>query len=317
MEFISSDQIDTHSLNSIHFDIFIVAAGYEKRCTYLLKNYTISAENKYAIAFKEKFNELNRKRNNEFLKENGFTFLEISGTDAQSLDIFLSKEVFSSAKRDLKILVDYSCMTKLWYATIVNFFTREEGRFNSVRAYFSYTPASFSIPKRIKPAKKAEPIHVGLNKFDPSKQTALVIGLGHEKGRAEFLRKKVNPDFISLMYADPAPDNQYVENVFRMNQNIMNEVDVRNLINYPLNDINKINDLLTQLCLDLRLKYNVILAPLGPKLHALCCVLLATRFPDIDVWRVSAGSNELAYDRDAGSDPIVLEVDFTGDEEDF
>ncbi len=46
MEFIKSEQTDPGALTSIHFDIFIVAAGYEKRCTYLLEHFSISAGRK-------------------------------------------------------------------------------------------------------------------------------------------------------------------------------------------------------------------------------------------------------------------------------
>ncbi len=89
----------------------------------------------------------------------------------------------------------------------------------------------------------------------------------------------------------------------------------RNLFNYPLNDLSRINDLLTNLCLDLRLKYNVILAPLGPKVHALNCILLSTSYPDVDVWHISSGNSESPYDRTAGSDPLVLEVMFINEDE--
>ncbi len=317
MEFISAVQRNPELLNSIHFDIFIVAAGYEKRCTFLLEGHRIAADRKFAIAFREKYNELHRKHNNQILQENGFSFVELSGNDSLTLDAYLKENVFNTDKNHLKILVDYSCMSKLWYSTIISFFIRDEIRFKSIMTYFSYTPASFSMPRKVKLPKNAESIHLGMKKFDPSKPTALVIGLGYETGRAEFVRKKIKPDVTYLMYADPAPDNQYVENIFKTNQDIINEVEVRNLINYPLNDLSRINELLTNLCLDLRLKYNVVLAPLGPKVHALTCILLSTRYPDVDVWRIGTGRSESPYDRTAGSDPLVLEVLFSGDEEEF
>ncbi len=173
----------------------------------------------------------------KILQDHGFSFIRLSGNDSTSLDRFLNDNIFDTGKKDLNILIDYSCMTKLWYSTIINYFVSDESLFHTVRAFFSYTPASFNAPKKVKSPKKAESIHVGMKKFDPSKPTALVIGLGYEKGRAEYVQKKVKPDMTCLMYADPAPDTQYVESVFRMNQEIINGVEVRNLINYPLDNL--------------------------------------------------------------------------------
>ncbi|HYW95290.1 MAG TPA: hypothetical protein VE870_06875, partial [Bacteroidales bacterium] len=240
MEFIRANQVDANTLNSNIFDIFIVAAGYEKRCTYLLENYNISAAKKVAIAFDEKSNELHRRKNNRILKDNGFTFIQIAGSERDSLGSYLEEHVFTPGSKNLRILIDYSCMTKLWYSTIINYFVEEEDHYDSVNAFFSYTPAKFSLPKKSKSPKKVESINIGTKRFDPAKPTALVIGLGYEKGRAEYIKRKVKPDLTCLMYADPAPDNQYVECVFKMNQDIMNEIDVRNLYNYPLNEISRI-----------------------------------------------------------------------------
>ncbi len=315
MEFISADQTDPKTLNTLNFDLFIAAAGYEKRCTYLLEKYDIHAEKKIAIAFKEKFNELFRKRTNQILTSHGFLFYEISGNDHLALEDWLQQVFSQNGKKKLQILLDYSCMTKMWYSTIIHYFIREEKKFDHITIYFSYTPASFGSPKKVKAPKKAQSINIGTKEVDPGKPKALVIGLGYEKGRAEFLIKKVKPAIVYLMYADPAPDEKYVISVFKMNQDILTEVEPRNMINYPLNDLAKTNELLTNLCLDLRLRYNVILAPLGPKVHALNCILLATRYPDIDVWRISSGSNVSVYDRIAGSDPLVLKVVFNNEED--
>jgi hypothetical protein len=77
----------------------------------------------------------------------------------------------------------------------------------------------------------------------------------------------------------------------------------------------KSDRLLTDLCLDLRLNYRIILAALGPKPFALICMLVGARYPDIEVWRVGAGKLESVYDRIPVGEPLVYSVEF-GNHED-
>ena len=220
-------------------------------------------------------------------------------------------------KNSLNILVDYSCMTKLWYASIINYLILQEEDFRKIRLFFSYTPAEFSIRKKIKLPSKVSSLSMGLSKFDPSKPTALLIGMGIEKGLSRFIYKKIKPEFCCLMYADPAPDENYVRDVFDNNQEVINLVDVRNLVSYPLNDLEKTDEILTDICLQLRLRYNVILVSVGPKVFSLSCLLLAIRYPDVDVWRVSASQNSTIVDRIPVGNPIILEVVLSGRDDDY
>jgi hypothetical protein len=315
MEFVNLEQIDSEELSSLTFDIMIAVSGYERRCSYLIENYKIKAGKLIAICFTEKSNELFRKQNNETLTSHGFEFIFASGNDAQQI-ISSMGNIFNQLKnKELNILIDYSCMTKIWYSAIINVLLRRENSVRKVYAYFSYTPAKFDKPKKQKTIRYAHSMVQGKRYFDSNKPTALLIGLGVEKNRIAYLRQLVKPKHILLMYADPAPDRHYVECVFENNQEIIAEVGARNLINYPLKDQQKTNEIMTDICIDLRMKYNVILAPLGPKVHALTCLLLSSRYPDIDVWRVSAGSNESIYDKTPDGPPLILKVLFSEDDD--
>ncbi|MFW5821681.1 MAG: hypothetical protein ACOCWA_10340, partial [Bacteroidota bacterium] len=96
--------------------------------------------------------------------------------------------------------------------------------------------------------------------------------------------KYLQPDRIILMYADPAIDENYTDKVFNHNEEIIHKTKPRDLINFPIKDANAINEIITQKCVELRLNYNVIIAPMGPRIFALNSYLLANRYPDIFVW---------------------------------
>jgi hypothetical protein len=81
--------------------------------------------------------------------------------------------------------------------------------------------------------------------------------------------------------------------------------------------MDKANEIITSLCLSLRAKYNVIISPVGPKILSLLSLLLASRFPDLNVIRVSSGGYASAFDRIPSSNPLVYSAEFVSDEIDI
>lgn len=318
MEYNHSEQTNLKYLQGKHFNLVIAASGFEKRSITLIETLEYSADRKVVFAFSERQNIFNRENNDKFFISKGFEFVKASGEDSSVIQGFLS-DFFSSFSEDfIEILVDYSCMTRIWYATLINFFSSNASSLKYVSIFFTYTPAGFNLPKKIKPVKIAESlIHKESLNGKTSKPLALVIGLGIEKNKAEYLVKKLNPAQVILLYADPALEKDYVKAVLRNNRELIDSVEMRNLLNYPLEDMIVTTEILTNICLILRMKFNVIIAPVGPKIFSLISILLTTRYPDIDVWRVSSGAGEPLFDRLPANDPLVYKVSFVNDDEDF
>jgi hypothetical protein len=314
MELIQAEQVSFNELFEVSFDLVIAVAGYESRCPYMFEKLVLVDEIRIALAFKERSSDLFRPANNRKLREMGFNFVEESGNSLVDVDSIL-KTVSADQKDSLNILVDYSCMTKLWYASFVNYFIQNELPYSKISVYFSYTSSTYTEPKKPVSLKLAEPLGSGPLDIVKGKPVALVIGLGYEKNKAEFLYKALDPETTYVFYADPTDDNRFVEKVYINNFKLIDNLHKDQVINFPIRDLKKIDSLLTELCLQLRLKYKVILAPLGPKPFALCCMLLAARYPDIEVWRVSAGKSENVYDREPYGEPLVYKVDFGLDED--
>jgi hypothetical protein len=314
MELIQADQVSFNELYEVPFDVVIGVAGYESRCPYMFEKMVLVDEIKVALAFRERSADLHRPENNQKLRDMGFNFVEASGNSLVDVGSIL-ESCGSDQKDSLNILVDYSCMTKLWYASFVNYFIQNELPQKKISVYFAYTSSTFSEPKKPVNLKMAEPLGNGPHGIIKGKPVALIIGLGYEKNKAEFLYKTLEPEQTYVFYADPTDDHRFVEKVYINNFRLIDHLHKDQVINFPIRDLKKIDSLLTTLCLDLRLNYKVILAPLGPKPFALCCMLLAARYPDIEVWRVSAGKSENVYDREPFGEPLVYRVDFGLDED--
>ncbi len=318
MDYYHSSQTSMRELQGKHFNLVLVASGYEKRSTTLIESLEYTADRQIAFAFSEKKNVFHREENDNFFLSRNFELITVSGQDAEIIKNFLIDYFTVSSEEYIEILIDYSCMTKIWYATLINFFIESTYDVKYVSTFFAYTPAGFNLTKKGKPVKVADSlIHKEPVKFKTIKPLALIVGLGIEHKKAEYIVKKLKPAQLILMYADPAIEKGYVEAVLRNNRNLIESVEIRNLLNYPLEDMEVTTEILTSLCLILRMKYNIIIAPAGPKVFSLLSLLLAANYPDIDVWRVSSGSGEPAFNRIPAKDPLIFKVNFINENEDI
>ncbi len=313
MDLLSAKQASIEMLESIQFDLFIASTGFEERCAWLADKYTIQAKNKISLVSSKKHLSLFRHKNGKLFRDNDFSFIDLSFDSNQALVIFLKDFLANNSDRDLNILVDYSGMTKAWYIGLVNILTELDTN-NSVNVYFSYTPVEGSKAKKNKPSKVVESLNHPSKRKTNTRPTTLIIGLGTAKEKNDYLIESLNPDKIILMYPDPAYKG-YVEMLFEINKELINAVDMRNMINYPLYDLDKANEILTNLVLDQRLKSNVYIASMGQKPLGLLSILLCLQYPDLDNLRFKSSNIYTEYKKQVIVDPIIMKASFIGSNE--
>ncbi len=318
MELIYAHQIGFDQVSDEEFDFFLAASGYEIRSTYLLENVEINAKKKIALGFDEMKDNPVRIKNDAVFLERGFESFELSTTEAEKLEGLLDN-LFKDTKEDkLRFLIDYSCMSKIWYAAIIKYFIDNESIISNLEIFFSYTPAVFSEPKDIKPGRKPSGPE-GLLK--PNKVAvrpcALVMGLGYEKYVSESLFNNLNYDALYVFYSNPAFDNRYVSKVMENNRQVLETILPERVFPYPIEDLERTDSVLTSLCLELRLAHHVALLPVGPKPFTLSCLLLAARYPDIEVWNVKTGEEGPLYERKPLGEPLVCKTIFSNNDEIF
>ncbi|MDC6362558.1 MULTISPECIES: hypothetical protein [Flavobacteriaceae] len=310
-----AEQITLTNIEKDEYDLIIASSGYESRATCLvekLKNQ--SKSRKIYIGFKERKEEKQRKINDGKFLELGFVKHDIEAGEGNFEDIIgILDNIFTDflKRKELNVFVDYSCMTKVWYSTIINYFSFKHSVLESLQISFGYTPAKYSKPKEPMPNQYMGPIP-GVYRISASnKPIVLVIGLGYEKYRAKGLVEHIDPEKTFVFYSKPAFDEKYVTDIEQNNSDLLVNLDSQNIHCHPVNDLISTESQLTSLYHALRDDYKIILAPQGPKPFALLCILLAHRYPDIDIWRVSAGGSRKVYDREPSLlDPIICKVVF-------
>jgi hypothetical protein len=299
MKVFKTKQIDSQSLLEQEFDLFLAASGYETRARNLVESLgkQIKAKNKICIQFSNHQEQLSRTINDQTFKHFKFKMEKHSGDEESFIFPILDSLMNAQSNNTLNILVDYSCMTRIWYASILKYFKYKPFEQFQVNIFFSYSSSQFAKP----PEATVYNRHVGpIDGFYsitiPEKPTALIIGLGYVQSRAYGLSEFFDVDPF-VFVADSSSNKDFYDEVVGNNERLLRSTNENHIYKYQLNNLLATETLLYSLTQDLLTDYRVVLAPCGPKPFTLLCLITGLRLPEIDVWRISAGEDEVPVDK--------------------
>jgi hypothetical protein len=310
MRLINTRQIDANEVfPEPGFDAFIAASGYEERATYTLTTLPVaSIPRKIAFGFGDRTTG-RRKINDTIFDSADVNVVPVDGNSGSAVRAHIVALLDDITSETPRIFVDYSSMTRAWYAGIIEAIAAVKNK-TSVTCVFGYSPASYSPPSNPTPNAIAGPI-AGFCSLDvPDKPSALIIGLGYERERALGILEYIDPAVAFAFYTDPAIDERYTACVVQNNRGLLELLGRDRIFRHPLSDLQRAGSLLVSLYSALADDYRVILAPLGVKPFSLLCLLLASRFLDVDVWRVTAGERGPIHVREPAGPILMLRADF-------
>jgi len=299
-------QIELDTLLTVPcFDIVICSSGYETRASFLadkLKDKKI--DNKFVLSFKDNKDVSSRKKNDQIFENLNYTFIEKDKDENTFLkDILLLINDYPK-DRHINILVDYSSMSRTWFASFINAFQYSN---SNTSFYFSYSVAKFKNPNpNISPSIKFDPIPGFNNLSIPDKPTALIIGLGYEKGRASGLIEYFDAQEVFLFHTD---NEDYQNEITKANKQIIKQVKSDNIIPYPLKDIEYTYTILSNICTELSDRYRIIIAPCGPKPFSIISYVIGLQLGYVDIWRISGENDPIKGNRLPSGEMIIFQLD--------
>ena len=316
MELVHAYQICPEELKTEKIDFIIAASGFHYRCTYLSENIDLANTGKHLITYDDN-NYINLRKENEsvFIKL-GFLPVTEKARSGKEIEKLLDKVCRNNASEILNIIVDYSCMPKIWIATILDFISKNELPQQRINIFFAYTPKKF-LPNIKKIIDFIGPIIEPKDLLQNDKNLTLIAGLDNHYESILKLTKDINPQKIYAFVPDPAFDEAYSKSVLEKNKPLLEKIGYENIIKYPANKQEEINSILTSLCLEVRLNSRIIIVPLGPKTFALTSLLLSLRYPDIKLWDIT--SKIYKYNPKGGiasGEPVILKAAFCNDYDD-
>jgi hypothetical protein len=291
--------METTDLSELDIDLAISCLGYETRAVKVAEKFFDSAKRKVAIGFcRQKVLSFHDNRN-YFIKAGFEVFDDISDERFQSvveslLDIPM-QDKYSGPRR---IVVDISCFDRYRLAVLCQSLLDQVHR-NQVEIWFCYNIAAYDPPEsNFSINAKLQPVHpsyVG-TRPDPLAGTTAIIGLGYERekalGAAEYL--EANEVFT---YCPISQIEEYRASVEDANELLLSQLASDHRFVYSVDHPAKLVSELSSVVKGIMLRSSIIMIPLGPKMFALCCLLTATMFPDVSVWRMSQGGATTPSDR--------------------
>ena len=304
MELIDFIQIPSESISDFEPDLFIAASDYESRSLEIPQKMNNPGQRKVVLAFTERQKYLHRPKNDQYFRENNYEVFFTTEFGAPDFE-----NIFNEYKQEeLKILIDISVMTRKWYCAFLSFL-HTTNKFKRLQVRVFYCPAFYDAPvqlRRISSLRSYETKKNQYNHHHHDKKTALLLGFGIEIGLSQKIFDKINPDHTILLYADPAVQKEYVENVFVTNHNVINRLPIRNMISYPVLNPLEIYKLLTDTILPLRDEYHVVIVPQGPKIFSFMTMLFQNSYPDVELicpeYHLKHVKDRLAYPEVTGLD---------------
>lgn len=285
MEVKYGKQIGISDVKGLSIDLFILGGNHEKRILTLFDSVKNVNEIKRSIVFRFK---------DDFTASDNFELETIK--DCNQIYTLLNR-VFTEHIGDFfTLLVDYSCMTKAWYYSIILFLSKKNLKQKGIRVIFSYTPSKYSKPLTPKPNSDIAPLP-GKYVVPTNNPKALIVCLGYEQNKAEGIIEHLDPKLCHIFYTKPSLDPLFAEKVEQNNANIIKERN-KQITTYAFDDLLSLERALNALYQTLKKDYSIIIAPLGPKPFALVSMIMAAKYPEIDIWRVGSGYDINEYDRE-------------------
>lgn len=309
MKLVHTRQVPEQGISEGNWDVFIGASGYEARATHAWgKIRNLRIPRRCVLGFQDRRSG-NRAENDWVFENSGVQIVPAYGDDCEQARSLIRREIEASGGDHVRVLLDYSSMTRAWYSGLLSGIEEVQGKAR-VEVWFSYSPAKFEDPLESPANACAGPLgdYCGLDL--PEKPSALVVGLGYERYRSLGLLQYVDPAIAFASYTEPAMDERFSRTVLVNNGPMLQRLPSSHIYRHPMDDLQRTGNMLRSLCEGLCDDYRVILAPLGVKPFALLCLLLARQLSGLDVWRVSAGVKAEPQQRIALGPLLVLETIF-------
>lgn len=295
------------------YDLFLCALGFEDRSTFILRS-GIDAERRAAFPFNSM--RVGAFRNN--LQVARAVGAEVHESESDDRFRALMANLLASATRaheSATIAVDISSFTRVRLAHIVKALEVASGS-TRIEVDFLYAPARFSPPpttvEGMLEAGPVTPEFRGSMRRVSIPLTA-VIGLGYEPQRALGAFELLEPaDTWAFL---PSSDNRrYDESLQTANSSLLDLIPDGQVLTYNVRDAADTYYRLESFVFTMKTHNRLALVPMGPKIFALCCLLIGANHEAARpaVWRIGERAQSV-HESEADGHIVALRATISSD----
>lgn len=276
------------SLTDRHYDLLILASGYEERCrniAELLEPSNISST--LILGFEEHVDAGHREYNRNFLAKKFGCNEHILSFDSEEAIFKLLSSANLPRDRVASVLIDYSSMSRMWYNSIIEFFNFGfDGQ--GARLTMGYTVGKYiDVPPidNLKEADFAVEDVLCLPSLEGggvrTRKSVALVGLGFEWVPPFGVVEALEPDTVYGFIAEPGAFPEYPGVAEARNETFINEYCRERLLRLPLRSVEAAYKGLGGVVAPHLGAANIIIVPMGPKPHVLASIVVASRFREV------------------------------------
>ncbi|MGA2964542.1 MAG: hypothetical protein ABSD96_23005 [Candidatus Korobacteraceae bacterium] len=270
------------------YDVGFFASGYEERCAHIAQRLDPAQIGRTVVlGFEEHSEDKTRKASNKMFVDRWHTPPWTAKADDDSFVFEILRSLSLSEGSHVRIVVDYSSMSRLWYSAILNW-AKLVARGRRITIDFLYSVGQHQ--RNISPMVIRDILAIpGLEgRVSRRGQSVAVFGLGFDGLASLCVLDRLEPDVVYSFYADPAAFADYPRRVRESNGEMVKHYS-KHVLRAPLSSIEQTYRRITELVIRHTGESAVNLVPMGPKPHVLAAILVALRLDEITCLRVSGG----------------------------
>ena len=280
MLFADVENIDAVDFSGREYSLGIFASGFENRSTYIAKilDHSDFAEMAVLGFPATEHEEPVRVANDCYFRENLTAGIhEMNGIDDEEYFYSLLDAALVKCKAPVfRVCVDYSVMTRSWYAAILNWARVTESA-RVIEVDFLYASGRYldefqSLQiQEIVSLPNFEGISTGF------RQTTAIFCVGYDTYGTLAVYDRIEPDVTHCCVAGTQDDDAAVLKAVQLNAVLLESAN--SIVKLPLLDLVSSFRSLCNLVLTVERDSHVVIVPMGPKPHVLVTMLVALRMP--------------------------------------
>jgi hypothetical protein len=277
-------QLGVADLQNTHYDLALFASGYEERATHLPSLLASGQVDRPSVLGFSALPEAPARVANDSYFRNRWAAPIACAPDDDRL-VYAALSSLRTVPGTIHILVDYSSMSRDWYASVLSWLSTSDIR-HRVSIDFAYSVGVEVAQAQPMPVLSIASVP-GFEGISLKNRAVLVLGLGFDSLAPTAVLEQMEPARVLAFVAAPAAADWHVDEALRANQGLLAEyVASHDLLRLPLRDVCRCVSLLAELAAPILGHYRVVFVPMGPKPHVLATLLTCLRLPEAGVLHV-------------------------------
>jgi len=204
------------------------------------------------------------------------------------LEVLRRLDEIEADAADMHVTVDVSCMPRPVmaevFARLFAIAGRRELAITVFYALASYTPPPGHLP----PNEAIRPVHPAFAGWpkDVSASTAIIVGLGYEKDKAEGACEYFDPS-ETWVFTPRSPISAYDVDVAANNASFMERTERDRRIEYRVDDPERTFGELVNVAMSILPRSTPLILPFGPKIFFATSLFVSLLYEDIGVWLIT------------------------------